>query len=182
MLEIVARQGGLTLVELMVTLAVSILLLAIGIPLFQGITASSRSSTQANALVEAFTLARNEAVKRGSTVSVCARATNTDTPALMACGIATQWGGNGWFVFTDAEGTTPGVYEPASETVLRIWGPAATVINTAATSIGYRSSGELLNTAAVTFDVYKSGCTGDNLRQVAVSLVGRLSTTVGTCP
>jgi len=178
----VSRQGGLTLVELMVTLAVSILLLAIGIPLFQGITASSRSSTQANALVEAITLARNEAVKRGAAVSVCARATNTDTPALMACGTAAEWATFGWFVFTDAAGTTPGDYEPPSETVLRLWGPARAVISTTATSVSYRGSGELLTAAAVTFDAYKSGCTGNNLRRVTVSPVGRLSTTVGACP
>jgi len=69
-----SSHAGLTLIELMVTLAVAIVLLAIGIPAFQGLASSNRASTQANGLVTALNLARSEAISRGIPVAVCARA------------------------------------------------------------------------------------------------------------
>lgn len=93
------RQQGLTLIELMVTLAVAIVLLAIGIPAFQGIEANSRAVAQANSLVTALSLARSEAVSRGIPVAVCARATDT------SCGGSGVWAAGGWLVFTDAYST-----------------------------------------------------------------------------
>jgi len=66
------KQRGLTLIELMVTLAVAIILVAVGMPLFSGVVANNRAVAQTNALVTALNLARSEAVARGTTVSVVA--------------------------------------------------------------------------------------------------------------
>lgn len=93
------RQHGFTLVELMVTLAVAIILIAVGMPMFSGIAANNRATTQANTFLAAFKLARNEAVKRAGEVSICAVADPAADP--LVCGANTDWE-NGLLVFTDS--------------------------------------------------------------------------------
>ena len=92
-------QQGFTLVELMVTLAVAIILLAVGMPLFSGMAANNRATAQANTFLAGFKLARSEAVKRAADVSVCAVADPAASP--VSCGGNGDWP-NGLLVFTDA--------------------------------------------------------------------------------
>jgi type IV fimbrial biogenesis protein FimT len=84
------REKGLTLIELMVTLAVAIVLLAIGIPAFNAVTARDISATTVNALVSALQVGRVEAITRGQNVTVCAGATGTACGASWANGWATR--------------------------------------------------------------------------------------------
>jgi type IV fimbrial biogenesis protein FimT len=92
-------QAGLTLIELMVTLAVAIVLLAVGVPLFTGVAANNRAVAQANGFLTAFKLARSEAVRRSAPVSVCAAADPLADP--VECGGSADWV-KGLLVFTDA--------------------------------------------------------------------------------
>jgi type IV fimbrial biogenesis protein FimT len=64
------REKGLTLIELMVTLAVAIVLLAIGIPAFNSMTARDISAATVNGLVTALQQARTEAIGRGTAITV----------------------------------------------------------------------------------------------------------------
>lgn len=91
------RAYGFTLIELMVTLSIMAILMAIALPNFQSFIQNSRMTTQANNFITALMLARSEAVKRGSTVTVCS-STNG-----MACSGLSNWE-NGWLVFVDADG------------------------------------------------------------------------------
>jgi type IV fimbrial biogenesis protein FimT len=107
-----SRNKGFTLVELMVTLAVAIILLAVGMPLFSGMAANNRATAQANTFLAGFKLARSEAVKRGLEVSVCAiddpdDDPSTPVPSPVNCGDEEDWP-NGLLVFTD-----PGLPEDA---------------------------------------------------------------------
>jgi type IV fimbrial biogenesis protein FimT len=70
-----APAAGFTIIELMVTLTVAGILLAVGIPSFQQIIANNRLTGQANELVAALTLARSQAITTNRAVSFC-RATN----------------------------------------------------------------------------------------------------------
>ncbi len=92
-------QQGLTLIELMVTLAVAIILLAVGVPLFTSVVANNRAVAQANTFLTAFKLARSEAVRRAARVSVCAVADPLADP--VDCGSSADWL-NGLLVFSDA--------------------------------------------------------------------------------
>jgi len=65
-----ARNPGFTLPELMITLAIAGILMAIAVPSFNTSIRSSRLSASANELVTALNLARSEAVKRGQQVVV----------------------------------------------------------------------------------------------------------------
>ncbi|PKM43219.1 MAG: pilus assembly protein [Gammaproteobacteria bacterium HGW-Gammaproteobacteria-1] len=61
---------GFTLVELIITLAVMAIALALAIPSFQTLFENNRTTTQANELVAAMNLARSEAIRIGASVSV----------------------------------------------------------------------------------------------------------------
>ena len=63
------RTAGFTLIELLVTLTVAAILLAVAVPSFQNMMLSSRLSTSANAVANALSLARSEAVKRNQDVN-----------------------------------------------------------------------------------------------------------------
>ncbi len=65
---------GFTLVELMVTMAISAILLSIAVPSFQGTLASYRVATEVNSIVGDLQYARSEAIKQGMTVTVCSSA------------------------------------------------------------------------------------------------------------
>src|SRR5699024_2853159 len=64
-------DGGFTLVALMVTIFVAAILMAIAVPSFKHITASSRLTTTANQFVDALNTARMEAIKRNAHTAFC---------------------------------------------------------------------------------------------------------------
>ena len=99
------KLRGFTLVELMITLAVLVITLAIAAPAMSGFVRSSQLSGTQTELIGALMLARSEATRRGSQVGVVAA-----TPASGAEFT------NGWKVWVDANGN--GVLD-AGETVVR---------------------------------------------------------------
>lgn len=85
---------GFTLVELMVTLTVMAILLAIAVPSFRDTIRRNRVSSANNALLSALSYARSEAIDRGQLVTLCpsADAVNCTTGG-------TSWGA-GWMVYS----------------------------------------------------------------------------------
>jgi type IV fimbrial biogenesis protein FimT len=79
---------GFTLVELMVTLSVAAVLMAIGVPMFRETIARNRLTEQANDLVAAITIARSQAITANQRVSFC----RADSDADATCsGTAGAW-------------------------------------------------------------------------------------------
>lgn len=162
-----AAQRGVTLLELMVALSVLGVLLAIGVPAYTNITRENQIAAQSNNLLQSFTLARSEALKRGLRVSVCP-ISNDDTSA---CLTANDWDG-GWMVFEDDFGTA-GVLDPGDR-LLQVFAPAPGIlITTAAASVVYLASAAA--ETQVSFDVSKTGCTGQQKRGVTIATTGRVS-------
>lgn len=114
-MKALAAGSGFTLIELMVTLAVAAVILATAVPSFQTLMVNNRLATQSNQLVTALNLARSEAVKRNTLVTVCKSANPTATPP--ACTTAGNWE-QGWVVFTD--GDTVGTID-GNDTVIRVF-------------------------------------------------------------
>lgn len=67
-----SRMGGVTLVELMVTVAVLAIMTAIAYPSFNDVLRSNRVSTATNELVASLALARSEAIRSARPTGVCA--------------------------------------------------------------------------------------------------------------
>lgn len=87
---------GFTLVELLMTLAVSGILLGIGLPAMAGLISANRLSTQVNELVSGMALARFEAIHRNTSVVLC-KSDNHQT-----CTTNSSWE-NGWIIFVDTD-------------------------------------------------------------------------------
>ena len=177
-------SSGLTLIELMVTLAVAITLFAVGVPLFQSVTMNNARTAETNSLVSALNQARSEAVKLDTPVTVCSKADPLQTnPAAMACGAANQWP-NGWFVFADVNGSA--TFENGTDNVLRVWTrrTGGVVMPAAPAAVTYSGSGELQGAASANFTLYVKECpAGENrMMQLTVNSVGRLTTTPIACP
>ena len=88
------KSSGYTLLELLITVALIALVMAIGIPAMTTFTQNDRLITQINTLTGHLALARSEAVKRAQQVSVCVSNSGID------CTGGTAWE-NGWIVYVD---------------------------------------------------------------------------------
>jgi type IV fimbrial biogenesis protein FimT len=104
---------GFSIIELMVTLALAAVLLAVGVPKLSTFFEGNRMVTNVNALVSAIQIARSEAIKRGNRVTVC-KSANADAGAPK-CTTAGDWE-QGWIVFEDVGGNAD--YN-AGDTILR---------------------------------------------------------------
>jgi type IV fimbrial biogenesis protein FimT len=93
---------GFTLVELIATMAVAVIMVTVAVPSFSTMIRNNRLATQANQFVASLTLARSEAVKRETQVTLC-RSTDGAT-----CN-GSNWE-DGWIVFSDLDrDSTPDV-------------------------------------------------------------------------
>lgn len=88
---------GFTLIELMITVVVLAILLAIGVPSFREFYLNNRITSQINMLHSHLLLARSEAVKRNRLTQVCGMAAGS-----IAC--ADRDWSQGWVVFVDRDG------------------------------------------------------------------------------
>ncbi len=168
------RTGqGFTLIELMVTVSVAAILLAVGVPNFSDMVKNNRMATTANELVGALNLARSEAIKRGVRVTVCKSADGA------TCTTSGNWE-QGWIVFTDIDNNA--TYDNTTETLLRVYetvnGQVVLVGNTNVSDyVSFVPSGR----SALTSGAFQAGnikvCdgrTGNVGKKVILSSTGRL--------
>jgi type IV fimbrial biogenesis protein FimT len=87
------KAKGFSLIELLITLAVAAVLLALALPTMTSTLERNRMATQANNFIAAVALARTEAIRRNATSGICASADQ------QTCGGTWQ---NGWLVWVDA--------------------------------------------------------------------------------
>lgn len=93
-------QAGFTLYELLITVVVIALILAIGVPNLGEFSRNSRVTALANDLHGSFMLARSEAARAKESVTICASA---DPSAADAECDGTSFA-DGWIVFLDRDG------------------------------------------------------------------------------
>ena len=87
------RDGGFTLIELMIAIALVAILLATAVPALEDFTNDARQTGAINDFVSAIHLARNTAITTNSRVTMCASSNGA------SCEL-TAWE-NGWIVFGD---------------------------------------------------------------------------------
>lgn len=109
------RCQGLTLPELMLSLAIMAVLLSLGTPALAELIHNTRARLEAGRLLSAVLLARAESVTRGVPVALCAG--GADPAQLAGCDGAFH---QGWLVHTDAGGAG---FDPGVDRALRAFAP-----------------------------------------------------------
>ena len=144
--------SGFTIIELMITMMVLGVVVTLSIPSFNDFVLKSRVNSTATDIQMSLLLARSEAVKRNTTVSI----TPVDSTAWI----------NGWKVtYVDGSGTTRTLKTQAAYTgAMTVTGPAA--------AVAYGRDGRLTGTN-VTLTVNVPGNTNVTARTVAVDVGGR---------
>jgi type IV fimbrial biogenesis protein FimT len=173
-------QQGFTLLELIITLAVVAILSAIALPGFDTFIRNNRLTTQANAFVSALSLARSEAIKRGSRVVVCKSADGKQ------CSKNNGFE-QGWIVFADSNNNA--TVDPSDE-IIRVF--AAMPVGMTLTGnrfisdyISYTADGinKSINNGPQDGTLTLCQETGNPGRQIIVGRRGRVQVqTLASCP
>ena len=106
----IAGNRGFTVIEILVTLSVVSILLAMAAPSYRTLVQDSQLIAQSNNFFSAMMLAKSEAIKRSSPTTICSSTNGT------TCAGVTAWT-SGWLVFadTDNDGTVD-----AGEEIIRV--------------------------------------------------------------
>ncbi|MCF6353497.1 MAG: GspH/FimT family pseudopilin [Candidatus Polarisedimenticolaceae bacterium] len=163
------RADGFTLIELIITLVVAAIIVAVGIPGMSNLMANNRATAHTDSLITALSFARSESVKRGISVSVCAIGTTEE--GTTSCGGASGWS-SGWFARLDAGDNEQLRSWPAPPGDYSMEGPAF---------ISFNSSGALQSDNAMVFVIEYSHCSGNQKRTITVQPAGHTSVTKGPC-
>lgn len=178
------NQSGATMLELMVVVAVSAILLGIGIPSFASFTSNSRLANATNSLVSSLHLARSEAIKRSARAVMCPSSTAT------TCAASGGWH-QGWLLFHDANnnavldgGETVILTQAGMPEGFRLTGntPVSRYISYTPSGATRQISGAF---QAGTLTVCNDSGSSDEARKIIISSTGRprvVRTTLAACP
>jgi type IV fimbrial biogenesis protein FimT len=165
---------GVTLLELIITIAITAVLMAVAVPYLGRAVTNNRVMTQVNDLTGAFLMARAEAVSRNTPVSVCAAASVGAT----TCSAGTNWA-NGWLVFTDqpANGQVDG-----TDTIIRSVDAlkGGSTLTATAAFVRFQSNG--FPAAALTLQLRSIKCTPTSNRDIVINVQGHASYVNAVCP
>ncbi|MDY7547151.1 GspH/FimT family pseudopilin [Glaciimonas sp. Gout2] len=130
-----AANKGFTLVELMMTIVVFGILVAIALPSMRDFVDEQRVSTSVKEFIAANRLARSEAVKRGKRVTVCS-SVNGDIGSNV-CALKTNWS-SGWLTMTNDSGGSGGEI-----TARRGAYPKQLLVEATVTALHYQDTGRI---------------------------------------
>lgn len=176
-----ARQAGVTLLELIVTIAVAAILLALAVPSFTSVINGNRITAAANELMAGIQSARMEAIRRNARVVLC-RSDN---------GLTCKTGGGDWqgwisFVDTDANNTPDG----GADSLLRTFAASRNVVLLSSPAIAQnrivvRPDGMIRSNTRALVNAKLRVCMrtsmpSKNMREITLNAGSRLSITSGT--
>ena len=178
------KQSGTTLLELMLVVAVSGILLTIGIPSFASIVSSGRVTNATNSMVASLHLARSEAIKRNSRTVLCPSTTGN------TCAASGGWH-QGWLVFHDSNnnaaldaGEAVILSQPGMPDGFRLTGN-----DLVASYISYAPVGATRTLSGLyqlgTLTVCEASGSSVSARRIVISMTGRVRTskvTLDACP
>ena len=165
------QNSGFTIIEIMITVLIVAIVLALGAPSFRELMANNRMTTSTNELVTALNLARSEAIKRNARVKICS--SSKPNNGNWSCNTSNDWA-TGWAVFHDIDDDdTPG--GDTEEELIRVsegFNDSITVTHPADLLV-YLASGEISNAGEFTL------CDDRNKgRTIQISRTGRVKVEV----
>ena len=170
---------GVTLIELLVTVAILTILLSLGVPSFQTFIAENRVKTATTDFMSSLNLARSEAIRRGVRVVVCKSSDpNATTPACVTTGTWAQ----GWIVFVD---TNNDASHASTEKLLQARDALDQVLASGNTNVASYVSFTSTGTTKLTSGSPQNGtltiCGDTYQRQIIINDSGRIRVIQGTC-
>lgn len=110
-MDVFNRGKGFTLYELLISIALTALILTLAAPSFQSLIERNSISVEATKILSLLSYVRTEAIKRNSSVSLC--------PSLngLECDAGSSWM-DGWIVFSDQ--AKPGELDHDNDRILRV--------------------------------------------------------------
>jgi len=172
------RTRGFTLVELMVTIAIVGILLALGLPSFQGAIRSNQIATTTNELIGSVSLARSEGIRSTLGGGICATDDGT------TC--SDDWAA-GWLVWTNV-GTANAALD-AGDTIVRVIDAHPQLMLSAATAAGverdrivFDARGRPDTPSVITLRPVDCPPGLELVRTMSLNLVGQLTTEISACP
>ncbi len=170
------EQAGVTLLELLVTVAVLTISLTIGVPSFRHIFLRADRTAVVMEMSSAVSLARSEAGRRTTPVTICATADG----ATCTASDNRDWSG-GWLVFTDKDADhliDNGVDELLSVTRFDSTRFEIEADGTIGAAVTYAADGFIEPDQVGTL----SYCDPETSRDLELTLIGRLDITIVDAP
>ncbi len=167
-------EQGMTMVELMITLALIAIIVSLAAPSFSKFVNNNRVTSATNDLIASLNLARTEAIKRNGAVLM--RSKN---------GSANWAGGHRVGVDMHGDGDVVDTVSGEAELLRDIGGPHATVtmtnVSSDPTQVSFNATGEVENSHVFTIDSTQAGVCDRNV-QLSVAGSTTLTVSTGTCP
>ncbi|MEH6518574.1 MAG: GspH/FimT family pseudopilin [Halioglobus sp.] len=180
------KHKGFTLVELMITLIIAAILLAVAAPGFRSLIERNRLQSAGSNLYASLMLARSEALKRNQPIGVCKGTATASAASCTTSGTDGTWEG-GWVVHLDPN--NPSTLDPNDVLATRLAlkaGDTLRVVKTSSLStklngLTYRPDGGASEDAS--FILCNSDADTTTRRLITVELTGRprLSQSAGNC-
>ena len=164
------RHSGFTLIELMVTIAVLAVLLALGLPSFQQSLRSNRVATATNEMIASLSLARSEAIRGTRGGGVCASGDGA--------GCNGTWS-DGWIVWADTD--SDGSFDNG-ETVLRYSRGNGKLTANGPAAVSFDARGRRRAVADQSLTLEPDECGSQPLRRtLTINASGQVKTARGDC-
>ena len=164
-----SKIKGFSLIELLLSVAVLGILIAVSLPSFQDTIESQVTVSQIKVMQTALNLARSEAIKRGRNVAICPSNDGVDCDAG-------DWD-EGWVVFVDANDDANGSAGSIDngDTIIRVFDSlgSSSVLTGTTNLLEFNSFGFNDSGAIVTFKICPESNNADNARSLEVALAGR---------
>lgn len=161
-------EAGFTMMELLITMTLAGILMAVAVPSFRSAIIGNRLTTQANDIVAAMTYARSEAISHNTTVTFCRANLEASTNCSGSSG---DW--RFWIVRNAGGVLRRGAVPPYDGT----YSLSSTLVNDSMTitSDGMSRSGGALITDR-TFTLCNSTLSTNNIRTVTLGAGSRITT------